>query len=109
MILRVARGTLLPNTEARAFEALRTAARAMTRPDGLEALYIGRKVRDRDVEFVSISVWRDVDAIVAAIGPRWQEVTVLPGLEDCVRDASIEHLETIVADFADLAALVAAG
>jgi hypothetical protein len=103
MILRLERARVLPNGEARVFELVRASAANRVRPRGLEAVYIARKLAHGSVELVAISVWDDLERLIAGIGPHWEQVQVPPGLEGFLEDQSVEHLETVVAGFEDLA------
>lgn len=104
MILRQTRGTLRPNSEARIFDLLRVAAATAARPPGLEALFIGRAVRHGSVEIVATSVWRDMDAMIAGLGPSWREPSWLAGLAPYISDSSVELLETVLSSYLDLTA-----
>lgn len=102
MITRITRGTLHPNTEPRAFELLRAATKANPRPPGLLGLSISRQVRDGQIELVSVTIWQDVDAMSAIMGPQWSKPTWLPGLAGAIDESSLEILETVVSSYEDL-------
>ena len=68
-------GTLRPNTEGRVFEVLRDATRANPRPPGLLGVSISRHVTGKATELVAVSIWADVDAMVAVMGEKWREPT----------------------------------
>lgn len=103
MITRITRGTVRPNSEARAFEILREATRANPRPAGLLGVSISRHVVGGTTELVSVSIWRDLDTMIGAIGPQWREPTWLPGLGDAIDKSSLEILETVVSSYEELA------
>jgi hypothetical protein len=105
VIIRITRGQIRAGAESVAFDVLREAAQGPTRPDGLEALFIGRQMRAAGPELVAITVWKDLDAIVAVMGPTWAEATWLPGLAEHISDATVEHLETVVANYEGMADL----
>jgi hypothetical protein len=105
MITRLTRGKLRPNSEGRVFEILRDATQSNPRPPGLLGVSISRHVKDGVTELVSVSIWRDFDAMVAIIGPGWRDPTWLPGLAEAVAESSLEILETVVSSYDELAAL----
>lgn len=65
---------------------------------------MGRHLEGRSEMLVGISVWRDLDALTAALGPDWHQPTTLPGLEEYVESASVEHDESIAAGLEELLA-----
>jgi len=105
MITRITRGTLRPNTEARVFEILRRAAARHASPPGMLSVSISRRVTDRTVEFVAITIWSDLEQMAAIMGPSWRDVAWLPGLSECVVESSVEILETVVSSVDDLVRL----
>ena len=103
MITRITRGKLRANTEPRVFELLREATKANPRPPGMLGLSISRQVKDGGViELVAVTIWRDVEAMSAVMGPQWSEPTWLPSLREAIADSSLEILETIVSSYEDL-------
>lgn len=108
MIIRITRGRVRPGTEAEVFARLRDASEERGRPDGLRARFIGRHLTADGLELVAITVWSDVDTLIAVLGAGWESPRWLPGLEDLVTHSSVEHLETVVVDFEGLAGLASA-
>ena len=102
LITRITRGTLRPNTEGRVFEVLRDATRANPRPPGLLGVSISRHVTGKVTELVAVSIWADVDAMVAVMGEKWREPTWLPGLSESIVDSTLEILETVVSSYEEL-------
>ena len=79
------------------FEVLRTAFEGMPQPVGLRSFTLNRHVRGTStVELVAVTVWDDVDAMEATIGPRWREPSWIPGLEGSIDEQSVEILEAVV-------------
>jgi hypothetical protein len=104
MIVRISRATVHPNCEAPVFEALRKAVAAGPPGlDGLEAFYITRHAVSGRNEVVAISVWRDTEALAAAMGPEWHKPAFLPSIDALLDDASVEHLESIAEEIGLLA------
>jgi heme-degrading monooxygenase HmoA len=105
MIVRVSRARLRRDREDGAFEFLRKAASVGDRPDGMEAMYIGRRTGSDADEIVAITVWRDLEALTAVFGPTWSEPSFFPELHAAIIDSTVEHFETIVERHEDLKAL----
>jgi hypothetical protein len=105
MITRITRGRLRPNAEARVFEMLRSAVQTGSAPRGMLSLSISRRAMEDQVELVSVTVWEDVDAMSAALGPNWREPTWMVGLEDAVLSSDVEIFETVVLGYDALAKL----
>jgi hypothetical protein len=102
MITRVTRGTVRRNSEARVFEILRQATREMPQPPGLLGVSISRQVKGDAVESLSVSIWHDLDAMTAIIGPNWREPSWLPGLGEAIESSSLEILETVASSYEEL-------
>lgn len=105
MIVRVSRARLRRDREAGAFEFLRKAASADPRPDGMEAMFIGRRTGNEADEIVAITVWRDLETLIAVLGPTWAEPSFFPELQAAIIDSTVEHFETIVERYEDLKTL----
>lgn len=105
MIVRISRGRIRPGGEADAFSMLRNAVSGSNHPDGLEAFVIARRMVEGQLELVALTSWRDLDSMVAVMGPDWHTPSWLPGLAEMVEASSVEHLETIAESFHGLAAL----
>lgn len=105
MIVRISRGLIRRGDEAEAFGLLRASVSGSSRPDGLEAFVIARRMVEGQLELVAMSSWRDFESMVAVMGPDWQSPSWLPGLEALVESSSIEHLETIAESFHDFGEL----
>jgi hypothetical protein len=102
MIVRLSRARLRRDREDGAFEFLRKASSAGPRPDGMEAMFIGRRTGADADEIVAITVWRDLDALVAIFGASWSEPGFFPELKDAIIDSTVEHFETIAERYEDL-------
>ena len=57
---------------------------------------ISRRAAEQYVELISVTVWDDVDAMAAALGPRWREPSWLSGLIDAVISSDLEIYETVM-------------
>ncbi|MEA2613433.1 MAG: hypothetical protein QOI52_1392 [Chloroflexota bacterium] len=102
MIVRLSRARLRRDREDGAFEYLRKASSAGPRPDGMEAMFIGRRTGADADELLAITVWRDLDALIAIFGPSWSEPSFFPELKDAIIDSTVEHFETIAERYEDL-------
>ena len=97
MITRITRGRLAPNTEARVFSILRTAAAAQPMLPGMASMSLSRTMEGRDTVLVAVTVWSDMTAMAEALGTRWQEPSWLPGVGECIEAGTVEILETVAA------------
>ena len=105
MIVRLSRARLRRDREDGAFEYLRKASSAGPKPDGMEAMFIGRRTGADADELLAITVWRDLDALIAIFGPSWSEPSFFPELKDAIIDSTVEHFETIAERYEDLPTL----
>jgi hypothetical protein len=105
MIVRVSRARLRRDREDGAFEFLRKAASSEVRPDGMEAMFIGRRTGAEADEIVAITVWRDLDALIATFGPGWAAASFYTELQGAIIDSTVEHFETIAERYEDLKTL----
>jgi heme-degrading monooxygenase HmoA len=105
MIVRVSRARLRRDREDGAFEFLRKASSGAARPDGMEAMFIGRRSGADADEIVAITVWRDLDALIAIFGPTWAEPSFFAELQAAIIDSTVEHFETIAERYEDLSSL----
>lgn len=102
MIIRLTRAGIRPEREAEAFAILRTFTSGLARPDGMEALFLGRRTSARQDDLVAITVWRDMASLQAALGSGWHRASFLPELDPMLIDATVEHFESIVEVFEEL-------
>jgi hypothetical protein len=102
MIVRLSRARLRRDREDGAFEYLRKVSSAGPKPDGMEAMFIGRRTGADADELLAITVWRDLDALIAIFGPSWSEPSFFPELKDAIIDSTVEHFETIAERYEDL-------
>ena len=107
MITRITRGTLVDNAEGRVFEQLRSATQAAPSVSGLVSMSLSRTVQGRHTVLVAVTVWTDVAAMAAVLGPTWQEPrwSWLPGLGESIVEGSVEILETVALSTEDFATL----
>jgi hypothetical protein len=105
MIVRLSRARLRRDREDGAFEFLRKAASAGPKPAGMEAMFIGRRTGADADEIVAITVWRDLDALIAIFGPKWSEPNFFVELQSAIIDSTVEHFETIAERYEDLRTL----
>ena len=99
MIIRISRGRVRAGAEAEVFTRLRDATEGAGRPEGLEALFIGRHLTADGLELIAITAWTDVDALIRVLGDGWESPRWLAGIEDLVTQSTVEHWETAVEDF----------
>ena len=105
MIVRLSRARLRRDREDGAFEFLRKASSAGPKPDGMEAMFIGRRTGADADEIVAITVWRDLEALIAIFGPSWSEPSFFRELDDAIIDSTVEHFETFAERYEDLSAI----
>lgn len=94
MIMRVLRARVKPGKlrdyqrlcEEKSFPHLRATP-------GLVALHMGAPLVSHPDGFVVVTVWRDLDALVAFAGEQWREVVVLPGEAELVEEMIVEHYD----------------
>ena len=84
------------------FDILREASRGVGKPDGMEALFIGRRMNASDNQLVAITVWRHVESLQATMSQDYNEPRFLPALEPFLENESVEHFETVIERFEDL-------
>lgn len=96
MIIRVTRGHVRPDAEGEVVAQLRAATERDGRPDGLHALYIGRRLTSTGTEIVAITIWRDADTIVRVLGAGWESPKWLAGIAEFMSDSTVEHWETAI-------------
>ena len=102
MIVRITRASIKANHEATVFQILREASAATPRPDGLEAMLISRRMGDGSDELVAITIWRDIDVLIATMGEGWHAPSFLPRLDPMLIEPSVEHYETIAENWDEL-------
>jgi len=103
--VRLSRARLRRDREDGAFEFLRTAASSGPGPEGMEAMFIGRRTGTDADELLAITVWRDLDTLIATFGPKWSEPSFFAELQGAIIDSSVEHFETIAERYEDLRTL----
>ncbi len=99
MIIRTTRGRVRAGAEGEVFDCLRAATEARGRPPGRRALFIGRHLTSDGMELYAISVWTDVESLIAVLGEGWASPKWLDGLDAYVTSSTVEHWETAVDDF----------
>lgn len=106
MIVRISRARVMRNAEAAAFDILRTAVAGTPQPDGLQAMFIGRRLHGDENELVALTVWRDLDAMSATLGADWDRPQFLPALQPYLEQPTVEHFDTFVDRYEDLRDLI---
>lgn len=101
VIIRISRGQVRAGSEAEVFARLRDSTEGQGRPDGLQALFIGRHLTADGLELIAITAWADVEALIRVLGEGWETPKWLAGIEDYVTHSTVEHWETAVDDFDD--------
>jgi quinol monooxygenase YgiN len=96
LLLRIFRARLRPGHEDKALREMRELAERWTREaEGLRAVHVARRL-ENDVQHVEVvSVWRDTEALAAALGPRWQRPFLPGNIEDLVDRPTVSLMETI--------------
>jgi hypothetical protein len=105
MIVRLSRARPRRDREDGAFEFLRKASSAGPKPDGMQAMFSGRRTGADADELVAITVWRDLDALIAIFGATWAEPSFFPQLKEAIIDSTVEHFETIAERYEDLSTI----
>jgi hypothetical protein len=107
MILRIARFSVAADQEDIVVAALRTQAASMERPVGLEDLVfaVGRPVPDM-VEFVTVTLWTDMEAVKRALGPSWNAPGGVAEIADWIDGKRVEHLDVFADDWPELVAFL---
>jgi len=99
MIVRISRGVVQADGDAGAFTLIRSIVTyAPGEVDGLVSMHVGRRVHEGDEQVVVITVWRDVDALIAAMGPNWNRSAFPAAFEGKVSRITVEHYETLDPD-----------
>jgi hypothetical protein len=75
---------------------------------GLHSMSLSRTVEGRDTILVAVSVWDDMDAMSAVLGPTWQEPSWMPGVGEHVLEATVQILEMVATSAKDLEELAPA-
>ena len=91
MIVRVARAEVARDLEPDAFAAFRSVILEPQGPEGMESMHLARRTGGPDVHLIAVSVWRDVDALAAAIGPTWHQPSFFPQIDKVLTDRTLEH------------------
>ncbi len=99
VIIRISRGRVRAGSEAEVFARLRNATEETGRPEGLEALFIGRHLTADGLELIAITAWSNIDALIRVLGEGWESPKWLAGVEEFVTNSTVEHWETAVDDF----------
>jgi transposase/heme-degrading monooxygenase HmoA len=69
---------------------------------GLIAMHMGAPLVSQPDEFVVVTVWRDLDALVGFAGEQWREVVVLPGEAELVDEMVVEHYDDSLRALSDV-------
>ena len=94
MIIRVFRARLRPGKRAAYDRLCRTVSLPLMRAqEGCLAVSIGEPTPARPDEFVVVSVWRDLERLVAFVGEQWREAMIVPGEADLLEVARVEHYD----------------
>jgi hypothetical protein len=99
LIIRISRGRVRAGSEADVFARMRDATEGQARPEGLQALFIGRHLTADGLELIAITAWTNVDALISVLGEGWEAPKWLDGIGDLVTHSTVEHWETAVDDF----------
>jgi hypothetical protein len=104
VIIRIGRFRIRGGSEEQVMAIVRAATARFGQPDGLEYLQIGRRLEDRSEYLVAISVWRDLEALTAALGPDVRQPVGLSGFEPYVESSVVEHYESVTVGLEELLA-----
>jgi hypothetical protein len=102
VILRITRARIKPNMEAEVFRLLREAATGLIRPRGMQLLVMARRRINGSTELTATTIWDNVEAIRAAMGPEFEAPHFFPALDALLEDPSVEHFETVLHGWEEL-------
>ena len=94
MILRVFRARLKPGAR-QAFEQLcyDVSIPLMRAQPGLVTLHVGRPLPEYPDEFVLVSVWKDLESMIAFVGDTWDHPLIPPGEAMLVQETTVQHYD----------------
>ncbi len=94
MILRIFRAIVHDGKQEgfRAF-VLETALPLTRAQQGLVSVTVGLPRPETPREFTMITVWRDLDALIAFTGESWQQAVVLPEEAHLLETSHLHHFE----------------
>jgi heme-degrading monooxygenase HmoA len=101
VIIRISRSRIRSGSEEQVMAIVRAATVSFGQPDGLEYTQIGRRLEGSSEYLVAVSVWRDLEAMRAALGPDLQR-PMSSGLEAYLDSFAVEHYETVAAGLEEL-------
>jgi heme-degrading monooxygenase HmoA len=105
VIVRVSRARIKPGMEEEVFSRIRqmTVARRGV-PVGQRGVVIARRVAEdaRATEVVAITIWEDMDSMIAILGPDWQRAVSFPSFQEYVTDGQADHYETLAVNWEGL-------
>lgn len=92
MLIRVFKGRARPGLE----EELETYTRDVALPEfraapGLIAAHFGTSMDDPDGSCTVVTMWEDLDSLIAFTGPDWQQVMTSPSERQMLGAASVSH------------------
>jgi hypothetical protein len=92
--------------EQQVFERIRQLTAALSRrPIGQHGVVIARRTDEasKRTELIAITLWEDLDSLIAMLGPDWQRAVSFPGFEALVTEGHSDHFETLAANWEEVA------
>jgi len=95
MVIRVFRARVQPGKQAE-FEALarRLSVPLVQKQKGLLGFYAGRPLGHSRDEFVMITLWEDLEAVKAFVGPDWEQAVVPEEERPVLADSFVHHYQS---------------
>lgn len=98
MVIRVFRARVQPGKQAD-FETLarRLSVPLVQKQQGLLGFYAGRPLGHSHDEFVMVTLWENLEAVKAFVGPDWEQAVVPEEERPVLADSFLHHYESYAA------------
>jgi heme-degrading monooxygenase HmoA len=95
MVIRVFRARVQPGKQAE-FEALarRLSVPLVQKQKGLLGFYAGGPLGHSRGEFVMVTLWEDLEAVKAFVGPDWEQAVVPEEERPVLADSFVHHYQS---------------
>jgi quinol monooxygenase YgiN len=96
VIIRVFRATARAERRAEYERLIREDSVELLRAQsGMVSLEVGLPMPHSPDDFVMISVWKDMESLLAFTGPDWQTPVALPGESELVVRTAVDHYQRL--------------
>ncbi len=93
-ILRIFEAQAKPGCVGVLLENFETTSAAVVRDEpGNRGYFFGRCVQGGENSVMFVSVWDDLDAVMARFGDEWESSHLPPGYDDLIEHCSIRHVD----------------